>query len=361
MGKRSPAPIKHVLIALSILTTWGVFHANANEYSDGPYASVNGKSLDLQWVYQGEKYAKSIKKASLPFRFDQHGLRANIHTLAFPENETLTFNGNFPVAAFSDLHGRYDLMLELLTENGIIDKRGHWNFKKGHFVVTGDVFDRGDQVTEILWFLFRLDKEAEEAGGKLHLLLGNHEVLVLNGQLGYLHEKYKKTAEILDVPFQQLFTAETVLGNWLRSKPVLVRINNMLFTHGGFHPELAQEKRSLKNINKTFKSSLVNSELNQPRNEWEKYLHGGKGPVWYRGYFKDDGATTEEIDLLLKHFDVDHIVVGHTSQKKILIRYEGKVIAIDSSIKNGKYGEILFIDGKKIWRGSPTGDTLPLD
>jgi len=353
--------MKHVLIALSILTIWGVFHANAAEYSDGPYASANGKSLDLQWVYQGEKHAETIRKVSLPFQFDQHGLHADIHTLAFSETEILTFNGDFPVAALSDLHGQYDLMLELLTKNGITDKRGHWNFKKGHFIVTGDIFDRGDKVTEILWFLFQLEKEAEESGGRLHLLLGNHEVMVLNGQLGYLHKKYNYTAKVLDVPFQQLFTEETVLGNWIRSKPVLVRVNNMLFTHGGFHPELAQERRSLEDINEAFKSTLVKSELDHSRDEWAKYLHGGKGPVWYRGYFKDDGATAEEIDLLLKHFDVDHIVVGHTSQKKILTRYGGKVIAIDSSIKGGKYGEILFVDGKKIWRGTPSGVTLPLD
>ena len=71
-------------------------------------------------------------------------------------------------------------------------------------------------------------------------------------------------------------------------------------------------------------------------------------------------SSSAEIDLLLKHFDVEHIIVGHTSQKQIETRYQGRVIAIDSSIKRGKYGEILFIEKGKKWRGSLRGEVRPL-
>ena len=67
------------------------------------------------------------------------------------------------------------------------------------------------------------------------------------------------------MPFEKLFTKESIMGNWLRSKPVLVKVNNMLFAHGGFHPNLATEKRSIIEINNVFKSSLVKSELVTPR------------------------------------------------------------------------------------------------
>ena len=33
----------------------------------------------------------------------------------------------------------------------IVDDGGNWAFGQGHLVVVGDVFDRGDEVTEILW------------------------------------------------------------------------------------------------------------------------------------------------------------------------------------------------------------------
>jgi len=37
------------------------------------------------------------------------------------------------------------------------------------------------------------------------------------------------------------------------------------------------------------------------------------------------------------------------------------VIAIDSSIKNGKYGEVLLIDGNNKWRGTLSGEMIPLE
>ena len=52
-------------------------------------------------------------------------------------------------------------MLELLTNNKIIDEQGDWAFGTGHFVITGDIFDRGDKVTEILWFIYELEQQAE--------------------------------------------------------------------------------------------------------------------------------------------------------------------------------------------------------
>ncbi|MBU2893355.1 metallophosphoesterase [Colwellia sp. D2M02] len=342
-------------------------------YSDGPYVFTQDKHLDAHWLCHGEKVSQRLtlsteqvdNLASKPIAVSACDLPATIHNLINQEHEILEYNGDFPVAALSDFHGQYDLMIELLTNNNIIDKNQQWAFGNGHFVITGDIFDRGDKVTEILWFLYDLEQQAKKAGGEIHLTLGNHEVMVLNGDLRYLHPKYIETAKKLNKPFEQLFTSDSIIGNWLRSKPVLVKINNMLFAHGGFHPDLAKDKRTLVDINRVFKDNLVKAELDKPREGWAEVLHTTNGPIWYRGYFaadrgKDNGATSAEIDLLLKHFKVKHLIVGHTSQKQIETRYQGRVIAIDSSIKRGQYGEILFIENEKKWRGSLSGKVLPL-
>jgi len=84
-----------------------------------------------------------------------------------------------------------------------------------------------------------------------------------------------------------------------------------------------------------------------------KFLHKTNGPIWYRGFFAaDEGSRVKPHDIaseaqftaLLKHFKVDYFVVGHTSQDAIETRYNGRVIAIDSSMKKGKNAEILFIN-----------------
>ncbi|WP_286267061.1 metallophosphoesterase [Thalassotalea atypica] len=324
---------------------------------DGPYIDIQQTQYVAHWLCKNKRYTQPFsvnesitsKHCSLP--------SVNVHSLM---QNNISYSGDFSVAAMSDFHGQYQLTLDILRNSNIIDQNNNWAFGNGHFVITGDIFDRGDKVTELLWFVYHLEKQAELAGGKVHLLLGNHEVMVLNGDLRYLHPKYQKVSELLNRPFEQLFTPNTVLGQWLRNKPVLVKINDMLFAHGGFHPNLAKEARSLEDINNVFKQSLVKRELATPRSGWAKQLHETNGPIWYRGYFKDNGANEQEIDLLLKHFDIDHIIVGHTSFAQIETRFQGKVIAIDSSIKKGKYGELLLIDNRQMYRITKAGQRQPL-
>ncbi len=332
--------------------------------NDGPFVFKNTDDLSALWLCNGEEISLRVDKLALPFSLPYCDKTLTLDRIDFSEQSILEYQGDFAVAASSDFHGQYELMLTLLKNNNIIDQQGDWSFGDGHFVITGDVFDRGDKVTEILWFLYRLEQQAEQADGKLHLLLGNHEVMVLNGDLRYIHPKYVEVSKRLKVSYDQLYGQGTVLGDWLRTKPVLVKVNNMLFAHGGFHPSLAKEKRSLKAINQVFKQNLVIAEISIPREGWGDYLHKSNGPIWYRGYFKDaitdNGASSEEIDLLLKHFDIEHLVVGHTSQKQVKTRYQGRVIAIDSSIKNAEYGEVLLIQGKEKWRGTLSGNRITL-
>jgi hypothetical protein len=43
-------------------------------------------------------------------------------------------------------------------------------------VQLGDILDRGDGERQCMDLLFKLKEEAREAGGQVHVLLGNHEV-----------------------------------------------------------------------------------------------------------------------------------------------------------------------------------------
>lgn len=354
----STLPVIILLVTLS-----GCSEKVSNERpapTDGPYVEIHENDFKLEWLCNGEVKSTIIPRSNEVTSFSECGLSAQI----FDDEHNprpLEYQGEMQVAALSDVHGQYDLMLKLLKNNNIIDQNNNWKFGTGHFVITGDVFDRGDKVTEILWFLYALDKQASDAGGKLHLLLGNHEVMVMNGKLRYLHTKYQQTAKLLNRPFADLFLANTLLGTWLRSKSILVKINDSLFVHGGLHPNLVSADLSISAINGIFKEHLVESELEAPRVGMAEYLHKREGPIWFRGYFGDARISSEQVNGLLSHFHVKRIIVGHTSQQKIETRYQGSVIAIDSSIKKGEYGEILFIDGLKKWRGSLTGEVLPLD
>ena len=49
----------------------------------------------------------------------------------------------------------------------------------------GDLLDRGDNEVAILYWLERLQQEAADAGGELHILNGNHESLNVAGRFRY--------------------------------------------------------------------------------------------------------------------------------------------------------------------------------
>lgn len=327
--------------------------------NDGPYVSQQGNKLIATWVCKNQQknIIVPIQQAST---FVEH---CNLDATIFHQPVTRTsevFDHVEKVAAISDFHGQYDLVFQILRSNGIIDKYNQWSFGEGHFVITGDVFDRGEKVTELLWFIYELEQQALASGGRVHFLLGNHEVMVLNGDLRYLHPKYQQVSKILNVPFESLFSSTTILGEWLRSKSVVVKVNDMLFAHGGFHPNLASSHTSLENINTVFSDTLVKSELASPRSAWANELHTSNGPIWYRGYFKGDIPTEDQLSQLLTHFAVNHIVVGHTSQTTIKSFHKNRVIAIDSSIKKGQYGEILIVNHNGTFRGLPDGKRIAL-
>lgn len=328
--------------------------------SDGPYVTQSQTGRTAVWISKGETHTQEISARDSHI-IEYKGVKATLWNHTPKEVRQLVYNGNFKIGAISDIHGQYDAFIKLLKNNGVIDQQEKWSFGNGHFVVAGDIFDRGPQVTEVLWFLYDLEKQAEKSGGKLHVLLGNHDVMVLNGNLRSVHPKYTEIAKILNTPFNTLFNKGTVLGDWLRTRPVLVKINNILFTHGGLHPDFVHKGMSLHQINKVFKQQLIESELPKERTDIGDYLHRNNGPIYYRGYFQGELATDAQINQLLTHFKIKNIVVGHTTHKQIETRYNGKVIVIDANMKSGSMGEMLLWQSGKFIRGTLNGKKLPLE
>ncbi|MFT6191735.1 ankyrin repeat domain-containing protein [Polaribacter sp.] len=328
--------------------------------SDGPYITQTETGPTAVWVSKGETHTQEINSQDSQI-IEYKGIKAKLWNTTPTEVKQLVHNGNFKIGAVSDIHGQYDTFIKLLKNNGVIDTQEKWSFGNGHFVVAGDIFDRGPQVTEVLWFLYDLEKQAEENGGKLHVLLGNHDVMVLNGNLRSVHPKYKEISKILETPFNTLFNEGTVLGDWLRTRPVLVKVNNILFTHGGLHPDFVNKGMSLHQINNVFKQQLIESELPKERTAIGDYLHRNNGPIYYRGYFQGQLATDAQINQLLTHFKIKNIVVGHTTHKQIETRYNGKVIVIDANMKSGSMGEMLLWQSGKFIRGTLNGKKLPLE
>ncbi|MBT5724208.1 MAG: protein-tyrosine-phosphatase, partial [Gammaproteobacteria bacterium] len=97
------------------------------------------------------------------------------------------FKGVDRIVAVGDLHGDYDQYIKVLTTNGLVDEQLRWQGGKTHFVQLGDVVDRGPDSLRIIRHLMKLEKEAKKKGGRVHVLIGNHEVMNIQNDLRYVH------------------------------------------------------------------------------------------------------------------------------------------------------------------------------
>ncbi|MFZ6873114.1 metallophosphoesterase [Undibacterium sp. Di27W] len=338
---------------------------NVTGINDGPYAVYQSPAqpdkagLDVSWVCNDQLHKQSFAKSAhvklpAPCGYPQ-ALTIRPAETAFPL--TVKFKAD-KVAAISDIHGQFELMLKLLQANGIINQEWQWTFGKGHLVITGDVLDRGPQVTEALWLLYALEAQASAAGGAVHLLLGNHEAISMAGDVRYLNKKYASVAQHLNTSYQQMFDNSSVLGRWLRSKPVIIQVNDMLFMHGGLHPDYVSLNMSLPQINEKYRQTLGLSKAEVKTDDVLSWLYGSVGPLWYRGYFHAPVLPANDLDKVLQQLKLGRIVVGHTTMDGVYFHYQGKVISIDSGIKGGLKGEMLFWDKGQLSKAGLDGQRV---
>ena len=274
-----------------------------------------------------------------------------------------TYNDENPVIAISDIEGGYKSFRDFLINSKVIDKNLTWTFGKGHLVLVGDFVDRGWSVTQVLWFIYKLEQDATKQGGTVHFIIGNHELKNMQGNYGSAADKYLAVSNILEKTQSELYNSKSFLGKWMSSKNALELINGNLFAHGGIHPDIADSKLSLDEINTTIRANYYKPYYPKREKTIEQLLISTKkGICWYRGYFKGN-LTQGDVEKGLNKFNAKSIIVGHTLQSKVKKYFKGKVIGIDVKHpkdyqKNWPKGasEGLLIEGNKYYRVLANGN-----
>lgn len=253
------------------------------------------------------------------------------------------------VIVLSDLEGNLVFLENALRQLNIVNTAGTWQFGKNRLVILGDSVDRGRDVYAVLWRLYHLSQQAQEAGGAVHLLLGNHEQYILRGNISRMNPEHLYALQQMG-GYSNAFSADTLIGAWLREQPVIVKLGSVVFVHGGIHPNVAKAGHSIQQLNegmrkywkldkdKATESSLLDSVLSQ------------RGVTQYRGYVMPleeyyPQATQADVNAALKHFDASHIVIAHTLVDKVMPLYENKVYAVDVNSNEAQPEVLNFENG----------------
>lgn len=267
--------------------------------------------------------------------------------------------------ALSDIEGNFDAFRKLLQRNKIIDDNFNWTFGKGHLVFAGDMFDRGNQVTECLWLLYSLEEKAKSVGGYVHFILGNHEIMNMEGHHQYSAKKYSANAILMGKTLTELYNEGGEIGRWLRTKNIIEKIDNILFLHAGISPEVSKSLLSIDDINKIarpYYGRKIDSTEKDLLMIYDSRIGEGYrvSPFWSRAYYKGNKISNNQLDSTLQKFNVRRIVTGHTIvADTISLHYNKKVINIDTKHKDGK-SEALFIEGGCFYRVNSYGKKVLL-
>ena len=285
------------------------------------------------------------------------------------------------VVAIGDVHGAYDRFVGILRAAGVVDARARWSGGRAILVQTGDLLDRGPDSRKVLDLLRRLEREAARAGGRVYSLLGNHEVMrmvldwryVSAGELAAFRtldsadlrervyavvsadearrareeerphdeaafrERFLKEIPPGYIEMRQAFDATGDYGEWLRERHAVVKVNGIVFVHGGINTVTAA--LGCEGINEA-----VRRDLAVPDPTAERVLAGlsssAIGPLWYRGLaLEPDPGVAPAVTNVLGVLDARAIVVGHTVTAgfRIATRFGGRVIQIDTGMLGGSF------------------------
>lgn len=235
------------------------------------------------------------------------------------------------VVAVGDLHGDLDATRAVLRLAGLIDAADAWVGGQTVLVQTGDQLDRGDGERAIVDLLERLKGEAQKVGGRVVVLNGNHELMNVRGDLRYVtaggFADFKGFADaktgtrpgddprLAKVPPGMrgrlvAFLPGGPYAGILARRPVIARVGDTLFAHGGVLP--THVEIGLARINREV-SDWVAARAPEP----PPYMRGEDSPVWSRHYSMDpDAADCALLDGVLAATGAARLVVGHTVQRE---------------------------------------------
>ena len=240
------------------------------------------------------------------------------------------------IFSISDIEGNFYAFQKLLKSAKIIDEKFNWIYNKNHLVLIGDMVDRGLNVTQCLWLIYKLEHQAKEQGGSVHFIIGNHETMEISGRVHHVRSKYKSLANELALDYSKdLLGKNSELGRWLRTKNAVEKINDNLFAHGGISPKIVSLDISLDSINNTIRKYYGQDEETFSHDKIAKILYSTEGPLWYRKNTRKPSKNIKvEMEELISHFKVKRLIIGHSATSDIFGDHNNTLYNIDVHFPN---------------------------
>ena len=338
-----------------ILSQTRLHKDNSKSGFDGPYIFYTDKGIVVKQVSEKkgvvapsiQTFTKDIKGKKFTAQLSEK------ESFSFKikkelKNETAVYNMPEKLIAISDIEGEFEAFKQFLIANGVMNAKYQWKYGKGHLVTVGDFFDRGLWVTQTLWLIYHLEQQAEKAGGKVHFILGNHDLMNMNNDFRYVRKKYFQNASLLQDEYLHFYKPNTELGRWLATKNVVEKIGDYVFVHAGISIEIANLGLTIQELNDKARDYYFdNLKARKCKDSLYSTLYQfGISPTWYRGWGKQTIDITEA-ETILERWQVGKFVIGHTLHSEVTYLMNKRVIDLDVAHAKGVIQGLLIENGNE--------------
>ena len=211
----------------------------------------------------------------------------------------------------------------------------------------------------ILELLNKLDKQARVYGGRVHYLIGNHELMNVIGDFSYVLPNH-----LTKIPVnirEELFKPGGYMAQMLACHSYsILKINNWIFCHGGLLPshikkickcgyKFYNEKKKtcgrcgtvkdnmgnngIKYINQLLRKILLNKlKISDLTDDEHKIILGTDGLFWTRHYKFDPkkcNTLKNTLEIINNDKEKGGLIVGHTPHSNVTAECNNKLFFVD--------------------------------
>ena len=257
------------------------------------------------------------------------------------------------VCVVADIHGAFDELSATFSCLKVAERTTpdsfsfNWTGGNTLLVMLGDLTDRGLHSKQVYDAIMDLEMKAAAKGGRLICLTGNHEALLLNGQVeewaktltSHKKQHYQNTIDSFTrdgLNYHQAIGEKGIYGQWIRNRPLFAIVNGFMMVHGG----LPNKPITRSDLAADFRDDIE-------RGDWKKGIFMNHDSVlWNRDWWKND----ELVDRNLQTLGVNGVVFGHTigalGEKGKIEHKNQKLISADVGMTpaygNSKGGGLLI-------------------
>jgi len=260
------------------------------------------------------------------------------------------------VVVIGDLHADIGVTRRAFQLAGATDRNDEWIGGPLTIVQLGDIIGRSDDEREVLDFMFAIRQKAAAGGGRVHVLIGNHEVFggrVDNQAVGSnpfpgfedIPDLDRDDPRLRFLPEHQRARGAALMAGGAYARrlaefPTVLRIGGTIFVHGGVEPRWA--RYGIDRINREVSQWLMGNGP-EPDSSWG--VDDGDRVMWTRQF---STAVTRRacavLDESLAILGATRMIVAHTVHRTITPRCGGKVWVVDVGMSRAYGGNIELLE-----------------